>query len=209
MTLRRVFLHGRLRSRFKGPFSFEASSVQEVVRALAANLPGFRAELAKGAYRIVVGAARTGERLTEDLLAFQLPPGRPVHIVPTVTGRKRSGLGKTILGIALISVAAIASGGTFGAIAGLTGGVFSSLSWGTVALFGAALTFGGIAQLLTPIPKTPSLSGYERPEDRPSFLLGGQVNTTLQGNPIPIVGGRMLVGGLVISAGIYTEKMPV
>jgi len=209
MTLRRVFLHGRLKARFNGPFAFDAASVQEVVRALAANLPGFRAELAKGAYRVVVGAVKTGEELTEDLLTFRLPLGSPVHIVPTVAGRKRSGLGKTILGIALISVAAIASFGTFGPIFGAGAGVFSSLSWGTVALFGAALTFGGIAQLLTPVPKTPSLSGYERPEDRPSFLLGGQVNTTLQGNPIPIVGGRILVGGLVISAGIYTEKMPV
>ena len=54
-----------------------------------------------------------------------------------------------------------------------------------------------------------TMASYERPEDRPSFLLNGQVNTTLQGNPIPIVGGRCLVGGLVVSAGIFTEKMPV
>lgn len=207
MTLRPVILHGRLKARFAGPFSLAAASVQEIVRALSANLPGFRAELAKGAYRIVVGPRKGGEELGEDLLTFHLAPGRPVHIVPTVAGRKRGGLGKTVLGIALIGVAAIASAGSFGAIAAT--GMFSSVSWGSVAIFGAALTFGGIAQMLTPVPKTPSMSGYERPEDRPSFLLGGQVNTTLQGNPIPIVGGRMMIGGLVISAGIFTEKMPV
>jgi predicted phage tail protein len=208
MTLRPIYLHGHLKARFPaGPFSLSVSSVQEAVRALSANLPGFRAELAKGAYRVVAGPRKGGEVLTEDLLGFHLAPGRPIHIVPAVAGNKRGGLGKTILGVALIGVATIASGGAFGAIAGA--GMFSSVSWGSVALFGAALTFGGIAMMLTPTPRTPNIAGYERPEDRPSFLLGGQVNTTLQGNPIPIIGGRCLVGGLVISAGIYTEKMPV
>ena len=205
---RLVYLDGRLKARFPGgPFSLSVTSVQEIVRALAANFPGFRQELAKGAYRIVVGSRKKGEEIGEDLLTFGLAAGKAVHIIPTVTGRKRAGLGKTILGVALIAVAAVATGGfAAGAGAGLFG---TGLSWGTVGLMGAALTFGGIAQLLTPSPKTPNMSGYERPEDRPSFLLGGQVNTTLQGNPIPIVGGRMLVGSLVISAGIYTEKMPV
>jgi predicted phage tail protein len=207
MTLRPIFLHGKLKARFPGPFPLAVASVQEAVRALSANLPGFRAALAEGAYRIVAGPRKGGEVLSEDMLGFHLAPGRPIHIVPVVGGRKRGGLGKTILGIALIGVATIASSGTFGAIAGASG-MFSGLSWGTVAIMGAALTFGGIAQMLTPVPKTPNMAGYERPEDRPSFLLGGQVNTTLQGNPIPIVGGRMLIGGLVISAGIYTEKMP-
>lgn len=207
MTTRPVHLHGKLKARFAGPFSLAVSSVQEAVRALCANLPGFRAALAEGAYRIVAGPRKGGDVLGEELLTFQLAPGRPIHIVPVVAGRKKSGLGKTVLGIALIGVAAIASGGTFGAFAAT--GMFSSVGWGTVALFGAALTFGGIAMMLTPTPKTPNIAAYERPEDRPSFLLGGQVNTTLQGNPIPIIGGRHLVGGLVISAGIYTEKMPV
>lgn len=205
---RKIHLHGRLKARFTGgPFSLSVSSVQEIIRALAANFPGFRQEIAKGAYRIVVGSKRNGQEIGEDLLTFGLATGKAVHIIPTVTGRKRSGLGKTILGVALIAVAAVATGGfAAGAGAGLFG---TGLSWGTVGLMGAALTFGGIAQLLTPAPKTPNMGEYERPEDRPSFLLGGQVNTTLQGNPIPIVGGRMLVGSLVISAGIYTEKMPV
>lgn len=207
MTLRPIFLHGRLKTRHGGCFRLAVSSVQEAVRALCANLPGFRADLSEGAYRVVAGPRKTGKALGEDMLTFMLAPDRPIHIVPATAGRKRGGLGKTILGVALIGIAAVASGGTFGAFA--AAGAFSTVGWGTVAMFGAALAFGGIAQLLAPVPKTPNMGSYERPEDRPSFLLGGQVNTTLQGNPIPIIAGRMLVGGLVVSAGIFTEKMPV
>lgn len=205
---RLVYLHGRLRKKFPGgPFPLYVGTVQEIIRALSANFPGFRAEIAKGAYRIIVGSKKTGDVLTEDLLTFGLTVGKPVHIIPTVTGRGGNGIFTTILGIALIAVATVATAGGFGAVA--AAGVFGTgLSWGTVGLMGAALTFGGIAQLLTPTPKTPNMGEYERPEDKPSFLLGGTVNTTLQGNPIPIVGGRILCGSLVISAGLYTEKMP-
>lgn len=201
---RSVHLYGRLKKRFpEGPFRLEVASVQEVVRALCANFPGFRGELAKGAYRIIIGSRKKGQAIDEDLLTFHWPANTPIHIIPATTGNKMSGLGKTILGVALIAVASVATLG-FGAPAA----VFGGFGWGTVGMMGAALTFGGIAQLLTPTPKTPNVSNYERPEDRPSFLLGGQVNTTLQGNPIPLIGGRMRTGSLVISAGIYTEKMP-
>ncbi|MGF7213045.1 putative phage tail protein [Skermanella aerolata] len=183
----------------------DVNSVQEVVRALCANFPGFRKELSKGAYRIIVGSRKNGETLSEDLLTFNLPKSAPIHIIPTVAG-KGSGIFKIILGVALIAVAATATLG-FGVAAGAS--AFGGLSWGTVGLMGASLAFSGVAQLLTPVPKAPNMAGYERPDDRPSFLLGGQVNTTLQGNPVPIILGRMRTGSLVISAGIFTEKMAV
>lgn len=205
---RQVYFGGRLKAKFPGsPFRLEVASVQEVVRAMCANFPGFRAEISKGAYRIIVGSRTKGEVIDEDMLTFHLPLNRPIHILPAATGNKRSGIGKTILGVALIAVATVATAGGFGAAA--AGASFGGLSWGTVGIMGASLAFGGIAQLLTPTPKTPNMSQYERPEDRPSFLLGGQVNTTLQGNPVPLIGGKMRVGSLVISAGIYTEKMAV
>ena len=203
---RQIYIGGRLKAKFPGsPFSLDVASVQEVVRALCANFPAFRSEISKGEYRIIVGSRKSGEVLDEDMLTFHLPSDLPIHIIPAATGNKRSGLGKTILGVALIAVATVATAGGFGVAA--AGASFGGLSWGTVGLMGASLAFGGIAQLLTPVPKTPNISNYERPDERPSFLLGGQVNTTLQGNPVPIILGRMRTGSLVISAGIYTEKM--
>ncbi|HHH1307693.1 TPA: tail assembly protein, partial [Yersinia enterocolitica] len=37
------------------------------------------------------------------------------------------------------------------------------------------------------------------------YAFGGPVNTVAQGNPIPIGYGERIIGGAIISAGIYTE----
>lgn len=208
--MKQVYLHGRLKARFGGPFSLNIASVKEAVAALCANFPGLRGELAKGRYRVIVGSLRKGEEIEEDRVPFGLPPTVNVHIMPAIAGRKRGGLGKTIAGIALVGIAMVASGGALAApiFAGSTGAI-GAISWGSVALFGAAMAFGGVAQMLTPTPKAPSMGGLESPEQRPSFLLGGAVNVTHQGNPIPMIGGRMRVGGIIISSSITNERMPV
>ena len=176
------------------------------MRALAVNLPGFKQEIAIGAYRITAGDRRKGRRITEDTLGFGLPSSGDLHIVPVTAGSKSGGVGKLIMGVALIAVATVASGGAFGAIAG---GALGGVGWGSVAMFGAAFAFAGIAQMLTPTPKAPSASSLERPEERPSFLMSSPVNVASQGNPIPIIGGRVRAGSVVVSMGVSTERIAV
>lgn len=206
--MRKVHVHGRLKALLPdAPFALHVASVAEAVRCLLANFPALAPELAKGRYEVVCGARATGERLGEDALDLYLPEGRPVHIVPVGAARKNQGLAKTVMGVALIGIATVASAGAFGGFAALQGTAFAGVGWGTVAMIGGALALGGIATLLTPTPKTPSTAGFEQ-EDKPSFLLGGPVNATLQGNPVPIVGGRIRVGGVVMSGGISVERIP-
>jgi predicted phage tail protein len=59
------------------------------------------------------------------------------------------------------------------------------------------LVIGGVAQLLTPTPKTSEDEG----DPRKSFSFSGIQNTTRAGVPVPVVFGEMLVGGIVVSAG--------
>lgn len=202
--MRRVILYGRLKARFGGPFSLNINSVAEAVRALAVNIKDFTKELKIGAYRITVGSLRKGRKISEETLGLGLADGATIHIVPATRGSKKGGVGKLIMGVALIAVATVASGGAFGAFAG---GAYGGLGWGTVAMMGAAFAFAGVAQLLTPTPKTPSVGNLERPEERPSFLLGTPVNVASQGNPIPIIGGRVRCGSIVGSMGISTERI--
>jgi predicted phage tail protein len=204
MTL--VHLYGRLKARFGGPFSLAVSSTAEAIRALSVNLPGFTKELRIGAYRITAGDRRKGRKVTGDTLGLGLPANAPLHIVPVTSGSKKGGVGKLIMGVALIAVATVASGGAFGAFAG---GAYGGLGWGTVAMFGAAFAFAGVAQLLTPTPKGPDVGNLERPEERPSFMMGSPVNVASQGNPIPIIGGRVRTGSVVASMGISTERIAV
>lgn len=203
-----VHLYGFLKARFGGPFSLAVHDTAEVVRALSVNLPGFTKALREGAYKITAGDRRRGRRITEDTLGMGLPSNVPLHIVPATTAAKKGGIGKLIMGVALIAVATIASGGAFGAFAGSLG-ASTGIGWGTVAMFGASFAFAGVAQLLTPTPKGPDLGSLEKPAERPSFLMTSAVNVSSQGNPVPIIGGRVRAGSVVASSGFSTEKIAV
>jgi predicted phage tail protein len=183
-------------------FDMDVRSTAEAVRALCANFPEAGPALAKGHYRVVCGSQRRGVALDLDTLDLFLPTGQPIHFIPVGGGGKRGGVAKTIAGVALMAVAFAAAGPLgAGAGAGLFGG---SSFWASVGIMGMGLTLTGISQLLTPVPKMPSADNFERKET-PSFLLGGSVNATAQGNPVPIVFGRMRTGGVVVSGGISVE----
>lgn len=204
----KVTLYGRLKARFGGPFSLSIANPAEAIRALSVNLRGFKQEIGVGHYRITVGDKRKGRRVTEDTLGLGMPTDATLHIVPVTSGSKKGGVGKLIAGVALIAVATVASGGAFGAFAGGFGSSLG-LGWSTVAMFGAAFAFAGVAQLLTPTPPSPGAGNLERPEERPSFLMGSPVNVASQGNPIPIIGGRVRAGSVVASMGISTERIAI
>ncbi|EPL03870.1 tail assembly protein [Pseudomonas sp. CF161] len=123
------------------------------------------------------------ENIGEDDLGK--PTGRDViRIVPVITGSKRAGLLQTIVGAVLIAVSFIP---------------------GFQPLFGVglALVAGGVIQMLSPQAK--GLGTQDSPNNRPSYSFNGPVNTSVQGNPVPLLYGRMIVGSAVISAGIYSE----
>jgi hypothetical protein len=68
---------------------------------------------------------------------------------------------------------------------------------------GVSMIVGGVVQLLTPMPKGPK--NTDSPDNKPSYVFTGAVNTQAQGNPVPLLYGRMIVGSAVISAGINAE----
>jgi predicted phage tail protein len=59
--------------------------------------------------------------------------------------------------------------------------------------------------LLTPIPKI----GGAEDDPRKSYSFSGVQNVSRQNVPVPIVYGEMIVGSIVISAGISTDKVEV
>ena len=69
-----------------------------------------------------------------------------------------------------------------------------------LGLLGMGLLLGGAAMMLT--PDTPDQESAEQAEN---YLFGGPVNTVKQGEPIPLVYGRAIVGSKTISASIFTE----
>ncbi|MEK7492166.1 MAG: tail assembly protein, partial [Pseudomonadota bacterium] len=72
-----------------------------------------------------------------------------------------------------------------------------------VGLAGASMALGGVVQMLSPQAK--GLSTKDSPNNGASYNFNGPVNTTAQGNPVPILYGRMIVGSAVLSGGIFAE----
>ncbi|WP_236185101.1 tail assembly protein [Pseudomonas protegens] len=130
------------------------------------------------------------ENIGEDDLGK--PTGKDViRIVPVIAGSKRAGGLQTIIGGVLIAAAFVLS---FTPLAGFSPFLYQA---------GAALAIGGVIQMLSPQAK--GLGSQDSPNNRPSYSFNGAVNTSVQGNPVPLLYGRMIVGSAVISAGIYSE----
>ena len=201
--LRKIKLYGQL-AKFIGKRVLEAdvATAAEAVRMLAANFPGLEKHMADQHYRVTVG--------TYDLALDEIhdPAGQQdIMIVPVMAGA--GAVGRIILGVALIALAIAVPG--LGAAAGakaaatIFGTGFSSLAL-TVGVIGAQLVLGGVAQLLSPVPKVPQGAGNDN-DPRKTFNFSGIQQTSRQGVPVPCVYGLTLVGSVVISAGVDTVQV--
>jgi len=198
--LRKLKLYGEL-AEFIGHKEFEVkvNSISQAVSFLVCNFPKSEAYIAERSYKVLVGDYEVGE----DELGH--PIGQSdLHFVPVIAGAG-GGTRKFILGAALIGVG-IMSGGTGFALNSTQGfGFFGGSLAATAGNIGVALTLSGVADLLTPVPKTPDFSSEQDP--RLSFQFSGIQNTSRAGTPVPIVYGEIFTGSVVISAGVDTEQV--
>lgn len=195
MTTTTIRLYGEMGSKFGRVHRahLDTNSPAEAVRYLCSQFPKAKAYLIGAKDR---GKAFAVFRGKENISADQLrePAGNDdIRIAPIIMGSKEGGVLNIILGIVLIVVGYFTGGSTWG-------WAYSELAIG----LGASMVAGGVVQLLTPMPKGPS-GGRDRPENQPSYVFNGAVNTEAQGNPVPLLYGRMIVGSAVISAGINAE----
>lgn len=199
--LRKIKLYGPLAAFIgKRVLKADVSSAAEAVRFLVANFPAVEKHMADQHYRVSVA--------DYDLTLEELhdPAGRSdIKIVPVVGGAGGGGIGTILAGVAIIAlsfgIGAIASAGvTLGGLAGIgtVGTAFVGL--------GVSLILGGVAQLLTPVPKTEQGPNSDK-DPRKSYSFSGIQQTSRQGVPVPIVYGKTLTGSVVISAGIDTVQV--
>jgi hypothetical protein len=192
--LRKIKLYGQL-AKFIGRRVLEAdvATAAEAVRMLVANFPGLEQHMAEQHYRVTVGTYDLDETEIHD------PAGQQeIKIVPVIAGA--GAVGRIIAGIALIAASFIP---------GLQGvAILGSKLLVTTALVtvGASLLLGGVAQLLTPVPKVQQGDGSDN-DPRKTFNFSGIQQTSRQGVPVPCVYGLTLVGSVVISAGTDTVQV--
>ena len=194
--VRTVRLYGRLGAQFGRVWRLAVDSPAEAVRALCAMAPGFERELMTAHDRGVAFGVFVGRRnIGADELA--MPGGDDdIRIAPVISGAK-SGWAQIIIGAVIVGVAMVATAGVaapFLAGAGM---------WGTAAMVGVAMIAGGIVQVLAPTPK--GIAARDGPDNGASYHFNGAVNTTAQGNPVPLLYGELMVGSAVISGAVYAE----
>jgi predicted phage tail protein len=228
-TVRRINLEGELGEKFGKVWHLNVKSPAEAVRAIDAQRRGFRKYFLdtgeKGiGYEVIIGDQGLQQ---EEALLYPTPMRDDYTFVPIPQGGKSRAFGMILMGVAIFVTAGMASGAfammqggmapmiTGSAVEGtLAAGGMQAFSGSTFAqafaaqgfmtqqalLMGGALMFGGVAALLA--PTNDSSAGNEEQ----SYLFDGAINSVKQGTPIPILYGRLTVGGAVISASIKSNQ---
>jgi predicted phage tail protein len=205
--LRKIKLYGQL-AKFVGKrvLTADVATAAEAVRMLVCNFPGLEQHMADNFYRVTVGTYDLGLDEIHDPVGQQ-----DIKIMPVVAGAGGAG-GKIAIGIGLIALSFLLPGagafGTFsvfGISAAQGGAVLAGLGT-ALSMVGASLVLGGVAQLLSPVPKV--AQGADTDNDpRKTANFSGIQQTSRQGVPVPCVYGLTLVGSVVISAGTDTVQV--
>ena len=212
-----VKVYGALKKRLGGigRFEFEAQNPAQAIKALCANFPGLEKWLIDSeqdgiGYKVTVGKEEVGDDNLETL-AMPWSENDVFKIVPVMTGSGR-GFGRILLGAALITAAVVfapaaAAGGGFMA-AGAAGTTMSMAGMATVVAgnIGISLVLGGVAQMLSPTPKS-GLGKSKEAAKLQNYSFSGIVNTTQQGMAVPIAYGRVFCGSAVISSGLDVDQV--
>jgi len=183
--LRKIRLYGQL-AKFVGHRVLEAdvATAGEAVRFLLANWPELERHMADQHYRVHTGG--------DDLALEELhhPASGDIKIIPVIAGA--GAVGRIIIGVALVAFSLLLPG-----VGAAIGGALMT----KIGLLGGALLLSGVAQLLTPTPRVSQ--GKDSDDDpRKSYSFSGIQNTSRAGLAVPVVYGEMLVGSVVISAGV-------
>lgn len=217
--MRTVKLYGHLGKSFGKLHQYDVRTPAEALRALIANYPKFeQALLDKNyiGYKVVVG-----NEIKENSEELYYPADGDIKIIPIVQGAGGN-TGMIILGVVLIAAAVILQQYEFvpviagetlagGAVA-VEAGMVSAAAYSSIAAYaatgmmvvGTALVMSGISNLLFS-PTTPQARDAE--EQYTSSYFNGAVNLTAQGNPVPLVYGKLRVGSQVVSAGLLTSRV--
>lgn len=167
------------------------NKVSEAGTALAKTIPGFESYMISSKSRGLTFAVFKGKKnIGVDDLGFPVT-GEVIRIVPVIIGGKKAGVLQTVLGAVLVAA----------------GAVLSFTPWAAASpflyKFGAAMMLGGVVQMLSPQPS--GIASKQSADNRASYAFGGVTNTAAQGYPVPLLYGKRLIGGAIISAGIYVE----
>ena len=205
--LRKIRLYGHL-AEHCGQKVFEAvaRTPAEAIRFLLCNFPELRSIMNAGHYTMTVGSHTLQLGESPEQIGYPLMADDDIRIIPVVTGANFfRRFGAILLGALLIGAAIATQGATLGATGFVAGegaklGVTLAAAGGNL---GIGLVLTGVAGLLSPTVPTPDNDN----DPRNNFSFSGIQNVSREGVPIPIAYGEVVVGSVVVSAGLNVEEL--
>lgn len=189
MALTKVILDGPLGTRFGKEWHLAVSTPAQALQLIEANKPGLSAWVRCNAskyanYRVSITDS-SGKKVSLNKDTFTLERSQPAIIRFTpVTAGASAGI-RIVVGVALM-VYAFYGGGP------------------TAFVAGASMVLGGLIEILSPRPKAQEGTADDSIN---SYYFNGPTNTTIQGNPVPLIYGRCLVGSQAVSSAITIDQM--
>jgi len=214
-----VKLMGEIGDKFGAEWDMNVSNFRDMLRLIDCQTEGFKKYLTECAEKGINFTIQNGEDLVEGTIDAMIAPLKDtVIITPIATGAGASDVFKVVLGALLIiygpafiekfdwarEAAATGEAATSAETIVTTANASQQLSTaGTLATraiqgLGTTLGMSGVTGYLT--PDSPSEAGK-------SYLYDGPENNTLQGAPVPLLYGRLLVGGSIINFGFVEDQI--
>jgi len=201
---RKVYLEGEMGHKFGKEFTMNVNSFAEAIRCLDGNFPDFKKYLIDCDEKGILFDCEIAGAPVEDEreLLLVLNEG-DIRITPVAAGSGR-GIGKLIAGIIIIYLT-ITTFGQAGAayLASGAGGAMGALQ-ATALIIGTSiginLAMTGISEMLAPDPST------DNDQDE-SYLFQGTGQTLVEGDPVPVLYGKLRVPGRPISLQVRNERL--
>ena len=183
-----VRLYGNLKQ-YGDKFNMSVDTAAEALNGLYCQIKGLKKRIMDGYFRVRIN----GVDMNEDNLQFglhsRIPQDAVIHIVPQVAGAK-GGFLSAIAGAVMVVV-----------------GAWTGQYW--LVGMGVGMMVGGVAQMLTKMPKTDKLK--EGMANKNTYF-SNLDNTIAQGAPVPVIYGQPKIGSKVLSQGLEvledTASMP-
>ena len=174
---RTIYFTGELKDKFGEKIVLDSDNLQDVVKGIEANKPGFRKYLIDLADRELDLRVYNGDKYLdkEEAPLFPLKEG---DVILSIAPAGANFL-KTIAGVILTVVGFVVT-------------PFAPALGQLLVGFGTGLITQGIAEYLAPEAKE-----QMNPDD--TYIFNGPQNRFLAGQPIPIVYGEIRLGGLPIN----------
>jgi predicted phage tail protein len=206
-----VKLMGEIGEKFGSDWRMSATSFRDIFKLIDCQTEGFGQYVREKAEEGVDFTIQNGNDLIDDGLDLQIaPPQNTVVITPVATGEgSLSNALKVILGVVLLMYGPGWIEGMMQHAASKAAGVgefqkaerivsaMKVAQWGVKAL-GVGLAMSGVTGYLT--PDSPSKAGE-------SYLFNGPQNNVKEGIAVPLLYGRLIVGGGIINFGFIEDKV--